>query len=87
MRVTEDEDITGYGGDASVHAVEPGGDLGRRFTVGYRMRPDRPPRHGLADLRGGDAFVVAVVPLDQVVVHLGITEARKFRSTPGALPR
>ncbi len=75
-----------YGGDPGVDAVQAGGDLGGGFAVGYRVGPDRPAGHGLADLRGGDALVVAVVPLDQVVVDLGVREAGEFGRPPGSLP-
>ena len=41
------------------------------------------PGHGLADLGGGDALVVAVVPLGEVLVDLGVGEARPARRCAG----
>ena len=54
---------------------------------GHGCGPDRPARHRLADLVGGDALVVAVGPLDQVLVDLGVGEPGQLGGTPGALPR
>ena len=45
-----------------------GRDLLGGLPARARVRPDRPARVGLADLRGGEALVVAVVPLDEPVV-------------------
>src|SRR5215212_5240988 len=87
VRVAEDQDVSWYGGYAGVDAVEAGGDLGGSLAVGYRVRPDRPARHGLADLRGGDAFVVPVVPLDQILIHHRVREAGEFRRTTGSFAR
>ena len=51
-------------------------------------RPHRPLRvtEGLADLRGRPALVVAVVPLEQVRVGLGV-QPRQLRGASGALER
>src|SRR5215217_1428253 len=86
VRVAEDEDVARDGGDARADSVQAGRHLRGRFTAGYRIVPDRPARDGLADLRGRDAFVVAVVPLDEVVVDLGVGVAGEFGRTTGALP-
>ena len=59
-------------------AVSPPGD---------GVRPDRPAGHVLADLRGGHALVVAVGPLDEVVVDRGVGEAGQLGRTTRALPR
>ena len=54
------------------HGVGPRPHLRSRSRRRGTARPDRPARDGLADLRGRDALVVAVVPLAQVVVDLGV---------------
>ena len=49
---------------------------------------DRPGvADALADLRGGQALVAAVVPLDQPGLDLGTVEAGELRGAPGAHER
>ena len=45
-------------------------NLWRVLSVRTAMAPDRPFRDAFTDRGGGDAFVVAVVPLDDVVADL-----------------
>ena len=84
-------------GRARRPACVPGAPRSRSTTrssrVGHLRRRSRrrgvgcvqtvQPGHGLADLGGGDALVVAVRPLDQVVVDLGVGEARPARRCAG----
>ena len=49
-----------------VDAVDPGRDVGSRLAAGYRASPDRPARILLADLRGGQALEIPVVPFEEI---------------------
>ena len=51
------------------HAVDPLRDLLRALAVRHRVRPDGPAGVLGADVGGGAALVVAVVPLAEVVAH------------------
>ena len=51
------------------------------LAAGAPVGPHRPARHRLADLRGADPLVVAVGPLDEVVVDLRVGEARQLGRT------
>ena len=57
------------------HPVGAGAHLRGGLAAGRVVRPHRPARHRLADLRSGQALVFAVVPLDQVVVDLCLRAA------------
>src|SRR5277367_4542415 len=53
-------------------------NLADGFSVGRLGIPDRPVRNFLADLIGGAAFIIAVVPLAQVWLDLrSVSEARQ----------
>ena len=53
------------------HPVGPAAHVGGRLAVRHAVGPQRPARPLHADLGGGQALVVAVVPLDEVVGDLG----------------
>jgi len=63
------------GADAGKDPVQPRTDLVRGLATGAAVEPEVPVRTGGDDLRGGQALVVAVVPLGQLVVHCGDFEA------------
>ncbi len=54
------------------HPVGPRADLVDRLAVGRAVVPQEPAGPVLADVERLEAFVVAVVPLAQVVVELGV---------------
>ena len=63
-----------------------GGDRSGILPAGAAMAPHTPIRHGLPDLFGGDAFVIAVIPLAQVLVHLCAgAQASQLAGAPGPL--
>src|SRR5688572_27776360 len=72
MTVAEDQRVAVDLAQAGDHAVEAVGDVGGRLAARRRMGPHGPARYGAPDLLGGDALVVAVGPLDEVGVHLGV---------------
>ena len=45
-------------------------DIGGGFALGHAIVPDRPAGPEFPDLRGGQPFVGAVVPLDEVGIRL-----------------
>ncbi len=63
------------------------GDLLGGLPAGRVAVPDRPARHLDADLGGGEALVVAVLPLGEVVVDLGVGVAGEPRRLAGPLAR
>ena len=95
-RAVEDpQDVAvGEHGDVAVGGPRPGdhpvGAAPRRrprvSPSGAGVGPDRPARHGPADLGGGEALVVAVVELAEVVVDLGPLAVRPASSTGVAGP-
>ena len=68
---------------AGDHPVEPRRHLRGGLAAGHRAAPDRPAGVGLADLRGGLALEVAVVPLGEVVVDLRLGMAGQPRGLAG----
>ena len=70
------------------HAVGARADLLQRLAAGDARRATRPSRGALADLLGGEALVVAVVALAQVLVDLGaVAEPGQLGGLAGALQR
>src|SRR5262245_28545292 len=71
------------GANAVEHLVRSGADLLGGFAAGARVGPDGPVRHGFADLWGGEALVVAVVPLGEVGGDLVDAEPGQLGGAPG----
>ncbi len=71
MTVGEEEDIAGGGAQFCDDAIGAGTDVGGGFAVGGAVAEDFPAGASLVNLGGGLAFVIAVVPFDEVGVGLG----------------
>ena len=67
--------------------VGPLGHLRRALATRNRMRPHAPVRHRLPDLVGGQALVVAVIPLGEVLGHLVHVQTRQLGSVLRTLAR
>ena len=68
-------------------AVGAGLDLVGALAAGDTMGPQRPARHVLADVGAGATLVVAVVPLDEVVVDVVDGKSAQLGGAPGAFAR
>ena len=64
--------LNALGASPRDHPVEPGRHLFGRLAARHRTPPDGPVRVGLPDLLGCEPLEVAVVPLREVVVDLGV---------------
>ena len=69
------------------HGLGAGGHLSSGFAVGYAVGPQRPSRPFGLDLRGGPAFIVAVIPLAEVRVDDGVLVSGEAAGFAGALQR
>ena len=83
MAVGDQGDVAVRGEGPFDDPLAPGGHLGAGLAVGADAVPDRPFRNALPDLRGGDAFVIPVVPLMQIVVGLHVVEPEEFSGSTG----
>jgi hypothetical protein len=77
MSMGEHYDVAIGGASPGNHPIDPGAHLLRRFAAGASVPEDEPARSDLVDLNGRQAFVIAIVPLDQIGIDdRSITEAR-----------
>src|SRR5579875_1672146 len=86
MAVREDEDIPLQGTKPGHDAVGPCADRVRRFAAGAAIAEQKPVRPFLMNVRRALALVSAVVPFDQIGIHLGLrSETGQLASTAGTL--
>src|SRR5687767_12320384 len=71
VAVREHGHVTAPGAEPRENPIDTRGDLGRRLAAGTAALEQIPVRVAQADVRGGNAFVVAVVPLGQRRFDLG----------------
>src|SRR6516165_8270669 len=70
------------------HAVGAAADLGRRFPSRTAVAEYMPARTFLVDIGAGAAFVISVIPFDQVAVDLGlVSKTGQFAGPASALQR
>src|SRR3954454_12022065 len=88
MAVREQRYVAVCGVGPCDHAIDAGADLFRRFAARTPVAEDQPARPRLMDLRGRDAFVLAVIPLHQVGLDDGvIAEPDQLAGLAGGLHR
>ena len=87
MAVGEERDIARHGQRAGDGSAGAGGHLGGGFAVGHAVRPQRPRRAAGLDLRRGEPFVIAVIPLAEVGIDQRVWVAGKTAGFAGALQR
>src|SRR5690242_7564105 len=68
--VTEEDHVATRLARLGDHPVGPRAHVGRGLPVGGAVAPQAPARVALMDLGGGDALIVAVIPLAEVVADL-----------------
>src|SRR5262249_44133707 len=74
-----------YTGDDAIRA---GADLGQRFATRAAIAEKLPVGPGLADIGRLLAFIVSVIPLDEIRIHLSLrAKAGQLASSPGGLQR
>jgi hypothetical protein len=66
----EDRDITVHRAEMRNQMIGPCANVGRGFTLRHAIAIDGPIGPPLMNFRGGQAFILAIVPLDQILVHL-----------------
>jgi hypothetical protein len=82
------QNIALHGAHAFHHAISPGCDLQGRFSTGAAVAEKLPPRVFRQYVNRQTAFVLAVVPLDQVAIDLSCrSKAGQFTGPHGALQR
>src|SRR4051794_744327 len=82
MSARKQQYVTWHGTQTAYYAVRPGGHLTWRFAARATVAKDLPVRSIGADFGPSEAFIGAVVPLDQVFVDLGdCAESGELTST------
>jgi hypothetical protein len=77
MSMGEHCNVAVGGASPGNHPIDPGAHLLRRFAAGASVPEDEPAWRDLVDLHGRQAFVIAIVPLDQIGINdRSISEAR-----------
>ncbi len=66
VRVSNKKGVTAGFAHTGDYSINSSGDIGSCFSVRARVGEDSPVGNGFSDLGGGEAFVIAVVPLGEV---------------------
>src|SRR5579871_608017 len=86
MAVRKEQHITIEGAQARQDTIRPRADRLHRFAAWTAIAKEKPVRPLLANVVGAPALVVAVVPLDEIVVELSSgAEAGQLARSLGAL--
>ena len=86
MAAGKNQHVAGDGPGAIQNAIRPRGDLSGGFTAGAAITKDLPAGASRLNLRQFKPFEIAIIPLDQIMIHHGsAAEAGKFTGAGGAL--
>jgi hypothetical protein len=86
MSAGKEQNIPREGTDAFHYAIGPGRDLLRRFSAGTTIAEEFPSGAFREYVNGQTAFVLAVVPFDQIAIDLGGgSKASELTGPHGAL--
>src|SRR5690348_503580 len=88
MAMREEQHVTVDGVKARQQAIRPRADRGHQLAAWTTIAKQKPVRPFLANVSRAPAFVVAVVPLDEIVINLDSSaEAGQLARSSGALER
>src|SRR5439155_8227083 len=84
VAVTEEEDVPVDGPQSGDHTVSTGAHHLDRLAARTAIAEEIPARTLLANVSGAPTLVLAVIPLLQICIDLGLAaEARQFACPPG----